>query len=1187
MEAPGPGGRKRLPQRLLGAEDEALNQIAREAEARLAAKRAARAEAREIRMKELERQQKEIYQVQKKYYGLDTKWGDIEQWMEDSERYSHKARRNTSVSDEDERMSVGSRGSLRGTYHSDLGLPSSGANSKSQPAAQNGSRPSMLSYDALPSRSYRAPIYDDSFYSGSRRYSASSSRGPSEYSCYLGSGSRASSRTSSARASPVVEERPDKDFNDKGARTASSLSAATLASLGGTSSRRGSGDTSISVDTEASIREIKDISELKDQIQDVEGRYMQGLKEMKDSLAEVEEKYKKAMVSNAQLDNEKTNFMYQVETLKDVLLELEEQLAETHRQYEDKNKEFEREKHSHRILQTQYNELKESLQQKEEMLTEIRQLQQKQETNSREISDLQETIEWKDKKIGALERQKEFFDCVRSERDELRDEVAVLKEELKRHGIVLSSDLSPNGGLLDGPPHGTLVDSFTKGTGETASDMKTTGDGPLGQASQMKMKGDRVQDEHSLQSLETVEPAEKAVVKDTEKTPVKRTLHTDGKVETEGAGGNANGLMSLCANGHKEHLSTIGEQAAKRDVIVNEGIFDGLTKGFHLDSVTTEDKYSHCESVGLNVAHMESQDTLQIQSEPEMKGVMGHLQVKENQDVTAGKERESCSEDFHDAVEFVVGQKIACPLEKGKEESDIQDKPPIDTDETSHVRATIESQDNGYQMQGILQDLGKHLDGFFDAVSENLEGGSRVRSENTEAMPQNSIGREPEAGEVAAQEMNINGNRLPPNESIVKAPEEVAEMEEEKHEGCKTQSVLNKDLIDTLVDTSIGIDVGIKGDAGSAIPLGGEQRLEADITQAEICTTQQRSDARVYDAESLGSKPHSDDGEFYECSNEGGSMNIAAPDAHLGEELVNSNQNLSTHHHGGSRASDHSSPTKVEELCTMDSENVEEKLGEPSDIENNSVMVREEPVLPSDRGKSVVEICTVPQKTDSGSANVSQQVERVDMTVEEQNQTLQGIGSKGALENQQSKGDTEQMKSESLGPDSEEASLDKRLCDLELEKDSFEFDDTDGQMPEDGANLALGFARRSGKEGDTDVSTQLSARETSEHPVEVHELQNKAVPGEVKDEHHDQSRSLEAIEQGTEVTAHPVSAENSSCMLPGHIEQSSEIPDLESSSVDPFEPPDLGNSQAYCKEDTLDRGIKRGKGKNKEDCLLS
>lgn len=56
MGTQGPG-RKRIPNReKLTGEDDALNQIAREAEARLAAKRAARAEAREIRMKELERQ---------------------------------------------------------------------------------------------------------------------------------------------------------------------------------------------------------------------------------------------------------------------------------------------------------------------------------------------------------------------------------------------------------------------------------------------------------------------------------------------------------------------------------------------------------------------------------------------------------------------------------------------------------------------------------------------------------------------------------------------------------------------------------------------------------------------------------------------------------------------------------------------------------------------------------------------------------------------------------------------------------------------------------------------------------------------------------------------------------------------------------------------------------------------------
>nr|XP_054406033.1 leucine-rich repeat flightless-interacting protein 1 isoform X26 [Pongo abelii] len=462
-------GRKRLPNReRLTAEDDALNQIAREAEARLAAKRAARAEAREIRMKELERQQKEIYQVQKKYYGLDTKWGDIEQWMEDSERYSRRSRRNTSASDEDERMSVGSRGSLRSQPDLEYGGPY---------AWTNGYDGELYGSQSLNRRSGR-----NSSYSGGSRFSTLSSSGeeklPSEYSSHLNSSSRASSRASSARASPVVEERPEKDFTEKGSRSMPGLSAATLASLGGTSSRRGSGDTSISIDTEASIREIKELNELKDQIQDVEGKYMQGLKEMKDSLAEVEEKYKKAMVSNAQLDNEKTNFMYQVDTLKDMLLELEEQLAESRRQYEEKNKEFEREKHAHSILQFQFAEVKEALKQREEMLEEIRQLQQKQASSIREISDLQETIEWKDKKIGALERQKEFFDSVRSERDDLREEVVMLKEELKKHGIILNSEIATNGETSD-TLNNVGYQGPTKMTKEELNALKSTGDGTL------------------------------------------------------------------------------------------------------------------------------------------------------------------------------------------------------------------------------------------------------------------------------------------------------------------------------------------------------------------------------------------------------------------------------------------------------------------------------------------------------------------------------------------------------------------------------------------------------------------------------------------------------------------------------------------------------------------------------------
>ncbi|KAM5156494.1 leucine-rich repeat flightless-interacting protein 1 isoform 3-T3 [Callospermophilus lateralis] len=500
-------GRRRLPTReRLTAEDDALNQIAREAEARLAAKRAARAEAREIRMKELERQQKEIYQVQKKYYGLDTKWGDIERWMEDSERHSRRSRRSTSASDEDERMSVGSRGSLRSQPDVEYGGPYAwtngydgelyGSQSLSRRSGRNSSSGGDGRFSSLSScreeklglscsdlglpvgglahkplsaqNGNRVSLFDESSLSGARRGGACGSRAPSEYSGHLNSGSRASSRASSARASPVVEERPEKDFAEKGSRNMPGLSAATLASLGGTSSRRGSGDTSISIDTEASIREIKD------------------------SLAEVEEKYKKAMVSNAQLDNEKTNFMYQVDNLKDTLLELEEQLAESQRQYEEKSKEFEREKHAHSVLQFQFAEVKEALRQREEMLEEIRQLQQKQESYIREISDLQETIEWKDKKIGALERQKEFFDSIRSERDDLREEIVKLKEELKKHGIILNSEIANNGETSD-TLNNVGYQGSTKITKEELNALKSAGDGTLGRATEVKVKNEIVE----------------------------------------------------------------------------------------------------------------------------------------------------------------------------------------------------------------------------------------------------------------------------------------------------------------------------------------------------------------------------------------------------------------------------------------------------------------------------------------------------------------------------------------------------------------------------------------------------------------------------------------------------------------------------------------------------------------------
>ncbi|XP_051936045.1 leucine-rich repeat flightless-interacting protein 2 isoform X15 [Hippocampus zosterae] len=277
-------GRKRAQLKdRFSAEDEALSSIAREAEARLAAKRAARAEARDIRMRELERQQKELDEKCDKQY--------------------------------------------------------------------------------------------------------------SDY-----------SRPASRCATP-------------------GLSAATLASLGGTSSRRGSADAGSVYDPDTSLSEIRE------------------------SLTGVEEKYKKAMVSNAQLDNDKGNLIYQVDTLKDVIEEMEEQMSEMKRELEEKSKELERQKHTCTVLQHKQEELKEGIRQRDEL-------------------------------IEALERQKEYFDCIRNERDELRHELADLKEKARSgetHGLVIIPDDTPNGDIS----HETVSSGITVVSQEAAQVLESAGEGPL------------------------------------------------------------------------------------------------------------------------------------------------------------------------------------------------------------------------------------------------------------------------------------------------------------------------------------------------------------------------------------------------------------------------------------------------------------------------------------------------------------------------------------------------------------------------------------------------------------------------------------------------------------------------------------------------------------------------------------
>ncbi|XP_039770968.1 leucine-rich repeat flightless-interacting protein 2 isoform X2 [Ornithorhynchus anatinus] len=557
MGTPG-SGRKRTPVKdRFSAEDEALSHIAREAEARLAAKRAARAEARDIRMRELERQQKEHT-----HHFYDRKWGHIRKWMEDSERARHSDRssyrpylnssldspgihrsrasssrkkdlvfdgqkdRSTRHSSSNyaysdsygvkKKLSSSHKDPLSGLYYDQRNYSSL---RHSKPSAYYTRASSLYSDPLGTSKTYRASLYDGGL------YNLYSSRTPSEYSYH-------SSRASSARSSPVfpdddarstvssdrtsqgrrdsvvsaadyfsrsnrrgsvvsdvdnvsipdsnsLDEKCDKQYAETYTRPASRNSVSAAATpLSGNSSRRGSGDTGSLIDPDTSLSELRDIYDLKDQIQDVEGRYMQGLKELKESLSEVEEKYKKAMVSNAQLDNEKNNLIYQVDTLKDVIEEQEEQMAEFYRENEERSKELERQKHMCSVLQHKMDELKEGLQQRDELIEENQRMQLKIDTITKEVFGLQETVNWKDKKIGALERQREYWDCLRKERDELREEVAGLKRTMEtdqKHGLAIVPDGTPNGDVNPEPGVGAVAVPSQ----EAAHVLEAAGDGPL------------------------------------------------------------------------------------------------------------------------------------------------------------------------------------------------------------------------------------------------------------------------------------------------------------------------------------------------------------------------------------------------------------------------------------------------------------------------------------------------------------------------------------------------------------------------------------------------------------------------------------------------------------------------------------------------------------------------------------
>ncbi|XP_038604895.1 leucine-rich repeat flightless-interacting protein 1 isoform X9 [Tachyglossus aculeatus] len=1082
MGTQGPG-RKRLPNRdRLTAEDDALNQIAREAEARLAAKRAARAEAREIRMKELERQQKEIYQVQKKYYGLDTKWGDIEQWMEDSERYSRRSRRNTSASDEDERMSVGSRGSLRsdleypssfqgaeleiektkrknskatngydgdlygssslnrkssrGSCNSDLGLSNSGLTSKSQSSSQSGNR---------------AFLYDESIFNGSRRCSISNSRAPSEYTSFFGSGSRASSRASSARASPVVEERPEKDFLEKGGRNVPGLSAATLASLGGTSSRRGSGDTSISVDTETSIREIKD------------------------SLAEVEEKYKKAMVSNAQLDNEKMNFMYQVDTLKDAMMELEEQLAESRRQYEEKNKEFEREKHAHNILQFQFAEVKESLKQREEMLA--------------------------------------------------------------KHGIILISEEATNGEISGGPTYEGSLGCPAKAVEEAqekAHALKGAGDETLGRANEVEMKNeilDKVGKREILQNTEHEQHKEDTVKDFTEI----KTLHPDENAESKKTIEDNATSPGMLANSENE------EQIRSEIPEGNSFLPSGGQVKFSEDGYISSDKTLAFSTVTKESDHLSD---------------LNHENLKHSQETPGTHQHPGDVIVQYESQEFVPKQQKDQPKDlKSSEGEDIGKPPPesgyLGTSEVAVAYAVNESQNESVSLVDtsevlpVFSDSGHPLGEHHHDMPKGKENDNSERVETGDRIP-------PDLACKMNPSESGNDIEIQNENDLVDSSKELKELNDiEKDQGNGEAWKPKESLLDTsLQKEDQNKEVGPKISEDKETELKEEEVSQVE-TQRIQCSPAESSQPEAVDDSTLemeGESPNLTvalevkDGKEAEA----GSQEMGISDQQEGTIELSSDTSNSSQ----KKTKNKKKKNKKKKMLSTPSESFEDVKSEAvfqdlSEVKEEQVEIKdciqpteEQDVVAEVQGQETlastskpVECPEKPKAELEGKLN-----QEIDEVKDQENESTMEEGEKGSP-------DDETIPAFEVNGPGESDNTDKPQIDSTLK--------------------------------DTNGSARKNTIEQSTRECKPHELKNEEVSSRTRQENADVSEETSAL------TQEEITKEESEDQIET-AESALDSIDAERMD-DPVE--QLGKFPSGSKEDI--RGGSKGKGKNKEDCLLS
>ncbi|XP_065089645.1 leucine-rich repeat flightless-interacting protein 2 isoform X2 [Ochlerotatus camptorhynchus] len=201
-----------------------------------------------------------------------------------------------------------------------------------------------------------------------------------------------------------------------------------LSSLGDTSLGTRSSVTRLTVNNTVRGSSLSSRRSSEDSLEE-EGR---SLRDLRHELKDVEDRFRKAMVANAQLDNERASQNYQIQLLKDKLEEMEESHAQLQREFKEKSRDHDALKRANDKLSEELKLVHGQLNERDTLIEEqglvIVTVENEDGTDARRALVTAENAQLLKSAQGSLDvRLKKFAE----EKQELHNEVQTLQQQLK------------------------------------------------------------------------------------------------------------------------------------------------------------------------------------------------------------------------------------------------------------------------------------------------------------------------------------------------------------------------------------------------------------------------------------------------------------------------------------------------------------------------------------------------------------------------------------------------------------------------------------------------------------------------------------------------------------------------------------------------------------------------------------